>query len=727
MAFSGITIGGVPVQPGLTRTGGSITIGNVETGKFTAAAGTSFTSGFINSGSSIEIGAGGAISTDNLFAGAFVLAEGASITTDNIEAEDYVTLSAGGSISTLDIFAHDDVSADAGTTISTDDITGASLRLTSGATINSGDLTADTLVRVSAVGAVNVGDITIDGGIQVLDVGPGPPVEVFGASIVTGNISTDGYVGLYTPGDLTVGTIDAGHDVIALVGDDASFGAITTPENFFLGGYQMFALVTGGEGFNPGAVFDTEQQSSTGGSATFAGSSSAGRFEAYVGDDTTLASLATNDFAEIDTGGLFTLTGALNGNSTVISNDIDIGTNASVNNGSLSRISLISRNTSQTLIGDGLDALGQGYRLSDAEADRIHTAFAISADTSYGAAAKMILGDLTIDVGGVSGDEYIYRFETINVRDSGNPSVGSIKIVGDVTFSGLGQFDEVDFKTNLFELDAATGSVNLFGQGTNLSGVLTLFAPRIWVASGDILARLEANPTYAGYIAELNAPAAAQRPEGVLRAGSIDIDAGGEALQSLLVQNTGTTALPAGFLTGTAEIDGEADSELAPASVNLVINGQLITESGTITGFAVRDFLVTEFGTTAFIAGSTINGCVLVGACSAPPPVIVTPTSTDVALAGNGGLGDGLFGNEGDIDDGESGDGDARSSPIAPPNPLFDSRPLTQTGEIDDPVSGAGNPSLYGSPDDDDEDEVEDDDDDDETKKKAKAKQGDGK
>ena len=29
--------------------------------------------------------------------------------------------------------------------------------------------------------------------------------------------------------------------------------------------------------------------------------------------------------------------------------------------------------------------------------------------------------------------------------------------------------------------------------------------------------------------------------------------------------------------------------------------------------------------------------------------------------------------------------------------PLFDSRPLTETGEVDDPVSGSGNPSLYGT------------------------------
>jgi hypothetical protein len=327
----------------------------------------------------------------------------------------------------------------------------------------------------------------------------------------------------------------------------------------------------------------------------------------------------------------------------------------------------------------------------------------------------MILGDLSITAPGTSENEYGYEFETIN-GDSDNDSVGSIKIVGDVVFSGMGAGDEVSFDTNLFQLDAATGSLSLFSQGTTLGGELGLYAPRIWVASGDILARLEANSTYAGYVAELNAPAAVQRPDGVIRAGSIDIDSGEEALQSVLVQNTGTAALPAGFLTTTADIDGDEDFELAPTSVNLVINGQLITESGTVTGIAARDLLVTEFGAEPFIAGSTINGCVLVGVCSSVQTAIDPPIRVEVAQIGNG-LGDGLFGNEGDIDDGESGED--RSSPIAAPNPLFDSRPLNGADDVDDPISGAGNPSLYGP--------AIDDEDAEEKTRKAKAKQGDGK
>ena len=210
-----------------------------------------------------------------------------------------------------------------------------------------------------------------------------------------------------------------------------------------------------------------------------------------------------------------------------------------------------------------------------------------------------------------------------------------------------------------------------------------------------------------------------QRPEGVLRAASFDIDAGSEAIQSLLVQNTGTIAIPAGFLLTDINIDSSDAPDAAPGSIDLVINGQVITQSGTATGIAVRDGLVAEFGTTAFTSSSTINGCQLTGSCSAAaPPTFGTLLPTDLQLVDNGGLGDGLFGNETDIDDSVDGDEGDASSPIEPPVPLFDSRPLDPTDEVNDPASGAGNPSLYGSP---------DDDEDEEQKKAKKIKKGDGK
>ncbi|MEO7410955.1 MAG: hypothetical protein ABIU10_06505, partial [Sphingomicrobium sp.] len=708
---------------------GTITTGAIDAGNdFLGLGGANMSFGAITAVNNVYLGNYSMMALGGMLTGNFnpapilailPVASGGSITTGTIDAT-IVRAASGTTINVGTINAPGLVDLSSGAAMQTQDITtGGSLRLTSGGSIGGGDYIANTLVRIVGVGAINVGDITIDHsppqegkviGRDNLPPPVGTPIELFGASIIAGDLLTDGYVGLYTPGTISVGTIGAGGDVIALAGGNASFGAITTPARFILGGYAMFAGLGSGNSFDPSLVFGLTK-AKTGGSATFGGASSVGSFQAYVGGAATMQSLTTTSSALVDALGLFTLNGVLNGNSRIISTDIDIGSGGAVNTGTLQ---LVSRNATQTVVGDGV--AGDGYQLSDAEFDRIHTPLSVVADVSYGAAAKMLIGDLTATVSGASLSGYDYLFATINGNSS--TSVGSIKVLGDVTFTGRSLTDEVAFQTNLFELDAATGSVNLFGSGTTLGGVLGLYAPKVWVASGDILAKLEVDPRYSGYIAELNAPAAVQRPEGVLRAASIDIDAGSEAIQSLLVQNTGTRAIPAGFVLTDVNIDSSEAPEAAPGSIDLVINGQIISQGITYTGIAVRDGLVAEFGIIPFTSTSTINGCPLTGSCSGAPRInILQPT--DFQLVDNGGLGDGLFGNEPDIDDGLNGDDGDLSSPIAPPVPLFDSRPLDPSEDINDPASGAGNPSLYGSSDEDDED--------DKRKKAKKAKKGDGK
>jgi hypothetical protein len=284
--------------------------------------------------------------------------------------------------------------------------------------------------------------------------------------------------------------------------------------------------------------------------------------------------------------------------------------------------------------------------------------------------------------------------------------------VGDVTVRArTDQFIEMEAGT--FALDAATGSLSVLdGQG-NLSGILALQASNIFVAEGSILDKLLVDPRYAGYVAELNAPASVQRPEGVLRTASIELGEDASDVVNLLIQNTGTNDTPAGFLISSSTFGGEDEGEdiPEPGSINLVINGQIETPTGTLTGVTVRDLLVAEFGTEAFVAGSTINGCELAGSCGGEfvedvsPLVTVTPTQ--VAILTTDPLGEAPFGNEVDIDDSVEGDVDDQGSPIAPPQPLFDSRALTDEGLINDPISGSGNPSLYGLRSDEDDDEEE--------------------
>jgi len=166
----------------------------------------------------------------------------------------------------------------------------------------------------------------------------------------------------------------------------------------------------------------------------------------------------------------------------------------------------------------------------------------------------------------------------------------------------------------------------------------------------------------------------------------------------------------------------------------MIINGQLITEGGLLTGGDVLDFLIDENNIGFFAANSTINGCLLTGDCSGggggggggggepfPPGTTPTPGIQDeVTLIDDDLFPPPDFGNEGAIDDNDEDNDDAETSPIVPPDPLFDTSEMDQaaggteatevgttmrsnpglknTGDVDDPVSGSGNPGLMENP-----------------------------
>jgi hypothetical protein len=197
---------------------------------------------------------------------------------------------------------------------------------------------------------------------------------------------------------------------------------------------------------------------------------------------------------------------------------------------------------------------------------------------------------------------------------------------------------------------------------------------------------------------------------------------GGEGQpNTLYVQNTGTSGTPAGFLVSDIGLGDDGEGGLPPNSLNLIINGQIVTGTGTLTGIEVRDALVASEGDlTPFTANSTINGCLLVGACVQTPnnplPPDFTPTpgiQDEIVLIGDEPAPPPEFGNEDVIDDNDEETED--TSPIVPPEPLFDtsemgepeakgnpafntamrSHPgLVEEGDVDDPVSGGGNPAL---------------------------------
>ena len=120
---------------------------------------------------------------------------------------------------------------------------------------------------------------------------------------------------------------------------------------------------------------------------------------------------------------------------------------------------------------------------------------------------------------------------------------------------------------------------------------------------------------------------------------------------------------------------------------------------------------------------STLNGCVITtGVCAfggntqmAPPaseisviisPVLAaSPPPPAVEDAGPGDSSASASDSEAAAEDAESsddekkdeGDGDEAASPISPPTPLISTRALDGNVNVVEPVSGAGNPALFGS------------------------------
>ena len=366
---------------------------------------------------------------------------------------------------------------------------------------------------------------------------------------------------------------------------------------------------------------------------------------------------------------------------------------------------------------------GSGYTLSNAEFGRISgDQLVIFGRSDASSAIDMLIGDLDVTgpqagstIEGANGGLY---FE---VGDLANETIGGvIRVVGDVGATGFGTGNSINFFANRFELDAATGSISITSSGGALAGELGLYAPQIHVAQGSILDQLAVDAQYDGYQDDLNAPAAVQRPEGVLNAATIWIES--DNLQNVLIQNTGTAETPAGFLAQETFINDDSEVAGPPGSIDLVVNGQLQTEGGVLTGIAVRDASVEGADLTPFTANSTINGCLLTGACTqvveppSPFPPTFTPTpgiQQEIVLLGDDPLPPPPFGNEDVIDDNDEETED--TSPIVPPQPLFDtselgeaegtgnpafntpmrSNPgLTKEGDVDDPVSGSGNPAL---------------------------------
>ncbi|WP_162789204.1 MULTISPECIES: beta strand repeat-containing protein [Sphingomonas] len=403
-------------------------------------------------------------------------------------------------------------------------------------------------------------------------------------------------------------------------------------------------------------------------------------FAATAPGKVALAGLATSAGGiAITSGGLLTIDGAWTAPTIdLTSSDIALGSSASLTASGAMR--LTSTNASQMLLGDGLS--GSGYALSDAEFGRLRgDSITLSGRADASAPLAIQVGKLTL-AGAQLGSSGLLRI--VSATPSGR--AGVIGITGQMTGNGIGAAQTVEFEAARVQVDAGSGGISLGGNGAAPGGQLSFRTDRLWVAEADTLNRLAANSAYTGREADLARVMLTPRPAGVVRAGTISfVDP-----HQILVQNSGTKALPAGLTSGSGSFLGFVSAGAPAGPVELIVNGQIVAASGTATGgFAVQAALNGAKASSGFVftPNSSVNGC-LVNASSCAPTVVTR--DEDIHLGFVPFLPDKLFGDDDD-------DRKRKSSAITPAEKLVDRRPLEKVRPIDEPVSGAGNPAMMGA------------------------------
>ena len=662
----------------------------------------------------IDVASSGAILLVNLQAFAnTTIASQQSITTGSIQTTGTIQLNANGTIATGDLRANQIVN------------------IGSNGAVNTGNIDAGDRVLLQAIGAANIGNVTA-GIVNRSTAASANRIGIAANSLNAGNLNAIGEVLIGVTQALATGTV-GGRDAMLLAGTTITTGGISAGNlnpttgvrsstgRILLANNSMGTLGGTFGNFNPVPVFAAVPVA-TSGSITVSGASTGRQFVAatqqnFSAGAITLASASTQfNPIQITAGGTIGVSGTWQADAIELtSSDLDIASGGALVGTGFGEISLVSTNTNQVLLGDGLS--GSGYTLNNAEFGRIRGGdIFIAARENSGQAVGMLIGDLA-----VSGSQLGSFGEltlVVGDRNADSLTAGLIRVNGNVIATGFGAEQGIDLTAGTVEVNAATGTLSVTGSNNQISGYLELEGDRIHVASDEILLKLRANPQYLGYIRELNAPAAVQRPEGVIRAAAVDL----EGNKSILIQNTGTRQLPAGVFAGFDPRSGEEGTDIGgevtmPGGLDIVFNGQLQRPDGTIlTGrqafaaaraAALADLDAGEVFGADLVPSSTFNGCGITSGVCAGAQDPVAAISSEITIVTNAALDDSPVAPAADDSD-EGGDGssdqdededdsDEGSSPIEAPAALISTRALDGDVNVVEPVSGAGNPALFGS------------------------------
>lgn len=542
--------------------------------------------------------------------------------------------------------------------ITVGNLTAGTIDLTAQGAVTTGNVVASgSFSAQSAAGAVTTGSISAT---SVDLVGQGP--------VATGNVTTPGaFLARSVAGSVTTGSLSAASVDLVAQGSVQTGAIVATGDVDVLSAASIaLASVQARNLFSSGATGTT-----------------IGQVDAQ--------SIDMTDAARVTANGRWT-----SPNIYIATGDLDIGANGSIVGGSNGSVTLVATNPGGAFIGDGLSGTA-GYRLGNAEFSRIsgRTVQFGAVDTQTNP-VDLTIGTLSLTGTQFAGELGSLSFGTGSIGDGFSVS-GRIRIEGAVSGTGFSSSQSLVFASDSFELNAETGSVALAGQGFgNLGGTVEIEANNIHVASPTILAKLRENPRYVGVVEEINAPAAVQRPDGVLRAEALLFYPG----DTLYIQNTGTAFDPAGFLTtlDPSDIEPPGFEDPAAPDVDVQINGRFATATGIVSGRDVQGAIAGgDADFAGFSEGSSINGCaftadVCSGGIDGGQPLAVI--QSEIALLSGETLAEEPFATEDAEQEEEEQAEKAAAAPITPPVILIDTRPLNPPLDIVEPVSGSGNPAA---------------------------------
>lgn len=677
----------------VTSTTAGITIG---------ATGGNLAFGALNSATNTQFNVTGSVSGGDITAGTSI----GTIVTGNMLLGNLRTTAAGTTSSGFSI------GLGAGGTITTGTINSFGL-LGIGSDDGQGNFGNATSITTGAITAGGTVLARANQGIVTGAISSTNEIRLRGGSVTTGSMSaTNAVFAAALNGSLNTGAITTGTNALLLASQSISTGSIGT-------GTSGTTLLASSAGLAPTANLSqidlnallAATPARVGGSVSIGATTTGTLLGASTSTFSANSTITAGTRISLDVGGTAVFGGlAVAPTIAISSGDIAFSQAGGLGNASTGTITLTANRSGAVVIGgatsDSQQQQSGTYTLDGSEISRIRAqSIVINAPNVSSTGTGVEIRALTMNGSTATSGVNLNGSEgslTINTP-------GTIRVNGNAVFNAMAATNRVSLNAGRVEINADTGG--LFLNGSSPGGILSINANNIHIASAELLGRLAENVNFTGRDTALGLPIATSRPDGVIQASSLRFTVG----STLLIQNTGTSLLNAGFFgrVGSFQVTPRSSQSQqgTPALIDLVIYGQLLDTGDLVrNGTSVRDLIFPRStGTTGqdsgssisgFTSNSAVNGCLLTaiscgggGITEQGPTVVVHAGPPPPEPAAEREQKQEQEEAEAAAEEAARGEAAPRR-PIMPPVTIVNTRRLGVEPIVDEPVTSGGNPNL---------------------------------